>query len=172
MFKLYVNFSENLSVGKCGCRKILCRKICLVKFGVGKFVSENLMSENLFWKIRCRKICCQKIFGLPYFTCYTFHQLVRSRLFLLMIFIIIISNIWLNAISIIYLKAVSIKFKSIPNLNLTSPLSRLCPFSLRHLILVRNNSSSIYDTKFMTAFPQLVQKNSSSIYDTKFIKMF
>ena len=29
--------SENLSVGKCSCRKIWCRKICVGKFGVGKF---------------------------------------------------------------------------------------------------------------------------------------
>ena len=39
--------SENVVVGKCGCRKICRRKICFGKFAVGKIVSENLPSEKL-----------------------------------------------------------------------------------------------------------------------------
>ena len=38
---------ENLTVGKCSCRKSWCRKMCFGKFGVGKYVSENSVSENL-----------------------------------------------------------------------------------------------------------------------------
>ena len=47
MFKIYINFSENLTVGKRICRKIWCWKIDFGKFGVGKSVSENSVSENL-----------------------------------------------------------------------------------------------------------------------------
>ena len=68
MVKVYIIFSENVSVGKCVCRKIspsenwpsenvvvgkcsrrkICRrKICVGKFAVGKIVSENSPSENL-----------------------------------------------------------------------------------------------------------------------------
>ena len=39
--------SENLTVGKCSCRKIFRRKICVGKFAVGKIVWENSPSENL-----------------------------------------------------------------------------------------------------------------------------
>ena len=62
MLKVYISFSENVSVGKCVCRKIcpsenltvekcscrkICRrKICVRKFAVGKIVSENLLSEK------------------------------------------------------------------------------------------------------------------------------
>ena len=53
MFKIYINFSENLYAGKFdrqkkgSCRKLGYRKICFGKFGVGKSVSENSVSENL-----------------------------------------------------------------------------------------------------------------------------
>ena len=82
MFKIDINFTENLSVGKFDHRKMyLSKNIVVGKFYVGKFVSENLMSENLFRKIQCRKICCRKISGyldfpsfsslafLPYLPC-------------------------------------------------------------------------------------------------------
>ena len=48
MFKIYINFSENLSVGKFDRRKMwLSESIGVGKFTVGKYVSENLPSENL-----------------------------------------------------------------------------------------------------------------------------
>ena len=59
--------SENLSVGKFDCRKMLLSENVVVrKFAVGKYVSENLPSEKLFWKICHRKICCQKNLRIPF----------------------------------------------------------------------------------------------------------
>ena len=66
MFKIYINFSENLSVGKFDCRKMwLSKNVVIEKSGVGKLVTENLVSEILFRKIRCRKNCW-KYLRIPY----------------------------------------------------------------------------------------------------------
>ena len=47
---------ENLTVGKCSCRKIFRRKICVGKFAVGNIVLENLFSENHWIPIYSEKL--------------------------------------------------------------------------------------------------------------------